>query len=90
MEVMIGVDKARARLGQLAERASAEPVILTRRGERLAVLIGPEDYEQLLAERRERARAQLIERLGEVRASVAESGLEVSVVDEAIAAARAL
>ena len=90
MEVMIGVDKARARLGQLAERAWAEPVILTRRGERLAVLIGPEDYEQLLAERRERARAQLIERLGEVRASVAESGLEVSVVDEAIAAARAL
>ena len=90
MERTIGVDKARGRLGQLAERASSEPVILTRRGERLAVLIGPEDYEQLVAERRERARAQLIERLGEVRASVAESGLEVSVVDEAIAAARAL
>ncbi len=35
MEHTIGVDKARARLGQLAEQAAAsEPVILTRRGER--------------------------------------------------------
>jgi prevent-host-death family protein len=91
MEHTIGVDKARARLGQLAEQAAAsEPVILTRRGERLAVLIGPEDYEQLLAERRDRARERLADRLAAVRQSVTASGLDVSVVDEAIAAARAL
>lgn len=90
MEQMIGVDKARAQLGQLAERAASEPVILTRRGERLAVLIGPEDYEQLVAERRQRARAVLTERLAAVRQSVTASGLDVGLVDEAIAAARSL
>ncbi len=91
MEHMIGVDKARARLGQLAEQAAAsEPVILTRRGERLAVLISPEDYEQLLSERRVHAREKLADRLAAVRQSVTASGLDASVVDEAIAAARAL
>lgn len=90
MEQTIGVDKARARLGQLAEQAASEPVVLTRRGERLAVLIGPADYEQLLAERRAHAREQLAERLAAVREKVTASGLDVTVVDEAIAAARAL
>lgn len=91
MEHTIGVDQARARLGQLAEQAAAsEPVILTRRGERPAVLIGPDDYEQLLSERRAHARQQLADRLAAVRDSVTASGLDASVVDDAIAAARAL
>jgi prevent-host-death family protein len=91
MEHTIGVDKARARLGQLADQAAAsEPVILTRRGERLAVLIGPADYEQLLSQRRAHARQKLTDRLAAVRESVTEHGLDVAVVDEAIAAARAL
>jgi len=91
MEHTIGVDKARARLGQLAEQAAAsEPVILTRRGERLAVLISPNDYEQLLSERRAHAREKLADRLAAVRQNVTASGLDASVVDEAIAAARAL
>lgn len=90
MEHMIGVDKARAKLGQLAEQAASEPVILTRRGERLAVLISPEDYEQLLSERRAHAREKLADRLAAVRQSVTAQGLDASVVDEAITAARAL
>lgn len=91
MEHTIGVDKARARLGQLAEQAAAsEPVILTRRGERLAVLVSPDDYDQLVSERRARARELLADRLAAVRLSVTDSGLDVSVVDEAIAAVRAL
>lgn len=91
MEHMIGVDKARAKLGQLAEQAAAsEPVILTRRGERLAVLISPEDYEQLLSERRAHAHERLADRLAAVRQSVTAQGLDASVVDEAITAARAL
>lgn len=88
---MIGVDKARATLGQLAEQVASarEPVVLTRRGEPLAVLVSPADYEQLLAARRAHAREQLGERLLAVRKSVADAGLDVSVVDQAIAAARA-
>jgi prevent-host-death family protein len=92
MERTIGVDKARAKLGQLAEEVAAaeEPVVLTRRGQALAVLVSPAEYERLMEDRRRRARAELRERLVAVRESVAEAGLDVSVVDEALSAARAL
>jgi antitoxin YefM len=91
MERMIGVDKARAKLGKLAEQVASDevPVGLTRRGEALAVLVSPREYEQLTEDRRRRARKELRERLDEVRKTVADAGLDVSVVDEAIAAASA-
>lgn len=91
MKRTIGVDKARARLGQLADEVAADdvPVVLTRRGEALAVLVSPREYEQLTEERRRRAREELRERLDKVRKAVDQAGLDVSVVDEAIAAARA-
>ena len=91
MERTIGVDKARARLGQLADEivAEDEAVVLTRRGQAVAVLISPAEYDELLELRRRLAREELQARLAEVRASVASAGLDVSVVDEAIEAARA-
>jgi antitoxin YefM len=91
MERTIGVDKARARLGQIADEivAEDEAVVLTRRGQAVAVLISPAEYEALLELRRTLAREELQARLAEVRASVASAGLDVSVVDEAIEAARA-
>jgi antitoxin YefM len=91
MERTIGVDKARARLGQLADEivAEDEAVVLTRRGQAVAVLISPAEYEALLELRRRLAREELQARLAEVRVSVASAGLDVSVVDEAIEAARA-
>jgi antitoxin YefM len=91
MERTIGVDKARARLGQLADEivAEDEAVVLTRRGQAVAVLISPAEYEALLELRRTLAREELQARLAEVRASIASAGLDVSVVDEAIEAARA-
>lgn len=91
MERTIGVDKARTRLGQIADeiRAEDEAVVLTRRGQAVAVLISPAEYEALLDLRRRLAREELQARLAEVRASVASAGLDVSVVDEAIEAARA-
>ncbi len=90
MERTIGVDKARAKLGQLAEEVAAADVsvVLTRRGQPLAVLVSPAEYEQLLSERRGRARRELSERLAAVRQSVSDAGLDVSVVDHAIDAAR--
>jgi prevent-host-death family protein len=91
MERTIGVDKARAKLGQLAEEIAAdnESVVLTRRGEAVAVLVSPAEYDRLLETRRRVAREELQARLAEVRRSVADAGLDVSVVDEAITAARA-
>jgi prevent-host-death family protein len=91
MERTIGVDKARARLGRIAEEIAAddEPVVLTRRGQALAVLVSPSEYDSLVESRRRVAREDLQARLVEVRRSVAAAGLDVSVVDDAITAARA-
>ena len=91
MERTIGVDKARAKLGEIADEIAAddEAVVLTRRGQPVAVLVSPSEYESLVESRRRVAREDLQARLGEVRESVAAAGLDVSVVDEAITAARA-
>jgi len=91
VERTIGLDKARGKLGQLAEEVRAEnaPVVLMRRGEPLAVLVSPAEYERLTAADRRAVAEQLQARLVEVRNAVREAGLDVAVVDEAIAAARA-
>jgi prevent-host-death family protein len=91
MERTIGVDKARAKLGQIAEEVATEDeaVVLTRRGQAVAVLISPSDYDELIESRRRVVRENLQARLAEVRGRVADAGLDVSIVDEAIAAARA-
>ena len=91
VERTIGLDKARAKLGQLAEEVRAEnaPVVLMRRGEPLAVLVSPAEYERLTAADRRASAEQLQARLTEVRNTVRKAGLDVAVVDEAIAAARA-
>jgi prevent-host-death family protein len=91
MERTIGVDKARSRLGQIADEIAAdeEAVVLTRRGQAVAVLISPSEYDALIELRRKMAREELQSRLVKVREKVASAGLDVSVVDEAIEAARA-
>jgi antitoxin YefM len=90
MERTIGVDKARAKLGEIADEIAAddEAVVLTRRGQAVAVLVSPSEYDSLLESRRRLAREDLQARLAEVRKNVAAAGLDVSVVDEAITAAR--
>jgi len=92
MERTIGVDKARARLSQLAEEVAADdqPIVLTRRGQALAILVSPAEYNQLIEDRRRHATEQLRISLVNVRQSVADAGLDVSLVDDAITAARAI
>ncbi len=91
MERTIGVDKARAKLGQIADEIAAddEAVVLTRRGQAVAVLVSPSEYDRLVETKRELAQEKLRARLAEIRRKVADAGLDVSVVDEAITAARA-
>lgn len=91
MERTIGVDKARARLSQIADEIAAddEPVVLTRRGEVVAVLVSPAEYDRMVEIKRRTAQEALQARLAEVRKSVAAAGLDVTAVDEAITAARA-
>jgi prevent-host-death family protein len=91
MEV-IGVESARSRLGQLLEEvaASGEPVAFAKRGQELGVLVSRDEYARTKEALTRVARAELAERLAEIRRRVAEAGLDESVVDEAIEAVRRL
>jgi hypothetical protein len=53
------------------------------------VLVSPAEYDRLVQTCRQAAREDLQARLAQVRQEVADAGLDVSVVDEAITAARA-
>ncbi|MGZ8578599.1 MAG: type II toxin-antitoxin system Phd/YefM family antitoxin [Actinomycetota bacterium] len=92
MERYVGIERARGRLGQLAEEVAAgsEPIILTKRGQTLAVIVSRDEYAQMKEAATRLVRAELQGRLAEVRKSIRQAGLEAGAVDEAIAMARGL
>lgn len=92
MERFVGVDDARGSLGRLVEEVAAggDVVALTKRGKALAVLMSREEYVQMKLAATARARIELAASLGSAREAVREAGLDVGVIDEAIAAARRL
>lgn len=92
MERSVGVESARGSLGRLVEEIASggDVVTLTKRGKALAVLISRDEYVKLKLVATERARAELREALDAARAAVSEAGLDVEVIDEAIAATRRL
>lgn len=92
MERFVGVEDARSSLGRLVEEVAAggDVVALTKRGKALAVLVSRDEYTLMKLAASERARAELGDALGAVRRSVRDAGLDIDVVDEAIAAARQL
>ncbi len=89
---MVGVEQARGRLGALAEEvaSSGEPVVLTKRGEALAVLVSRAEYARLKEAATMLVRSELEARLAEIRRMVRKTGIGPEVVDEAIAMARKL
>lgn len=89
-EQTLGVEEARAHLGELIDRISegGAPVVLTKRGRSRAVLVSEAAFAALKELRRSQARLDLQERLLEIRRLVTDSGLDPAVVDEAVAAAR--
>ena len=91
MERTVGVEEARNKLGQLADEVSrrSEVIVLTRRGRPVAVLMGSAEYERSVEAHRTAARAELRQRVDQLRDAVDKAGLDRSLVDEAIAAARA-
>lgn len=89
VERFVGVEEARPVLGQLAEDvASGDEVWLTKRGKPLAVLLSREAYTQLRETAARAGREELAARVAEARRKVAEAGLDPSIVDEAVEAAR--
>ena len=92
MDRFVGGEEARGSLGRLVDEVAAtgEAVSLTKRGRALAVLVSRTEYEELRTAAIARARALLDERLAEIRRDVERAGLDASVVDDAIAAARGI
>lgn len=88
----MGVEEARARLGQLVEEiaTTGEPVALTKRGRPMAILVSNDEYARLQEAATREAREELGKRLKDVRRAVKAAGLDPSVVDDAVAAARRL
>jgi prevent-host-death family protein len=92
VEQYIGVEDARKRLGPLVEgvAAGSEPIVLTKRGQALAVVVSRDEYARLKEAASRLVRAELQGRLAKVRQSIRRAGLEPGAVDEAIAMARDL
>jgi prevent-host-death family protein len=90
MERFMGIEEARGKLGDLAQEVEqrGEPVVLTRRGRPLAVLLSRDEYGRFKLSETAAARAELERHLAKVRHSVRGTALKRSVVDEAIAAVR--
>ena len=90
MERIVGIESARGKLGQLADEVStgAEPVIFTKHGEAIAVLLGHGEYARLKDALAQKARSELKDLIKTVRDSVERAQLPMEVVDEAIKATR--
>ena|SRR5579875_2528632 len=89
MERFVGVEEARSTLGRLAEDVAAgDEVWLTKRGRPLAVLVGRDEFDRLRAAASRAQRAELTQRLADVRRLVTDAGLDPQVIDEALMAAR--
>lgn len=85
----MGIQEARAQLGRLVEELGPDtPVLLTKRGRVVAVLVDPGDYEELITGRSPAALARLRELVPKLRESVSAAGLDEGIVDEAIATRR--
>ncbi|HVB07125.1 MAG TPA: type II toxin-antitoxin system Phd/YefM family antitoxin [Acidimicrobiales bacterium] len=92
MERFVGIEDARSSLGRLVDEVATtgDVVALTKRGKALAVLVSRDEYAQMKLAATERARAELADALDAARTAVQKAGLEATVIDEAIAAARQL
>ncbi len=92
MERYLGIEEARGKLGRLADEVAegGDAVILSNRGRAKAVLVNRDEYYRFKLEETREAREELARVLEETRQRIADSGLDPSVVDEAVDAARRL
>lgn len=86
----VPVEQARKQLGKLVQEAAAGQVItIGRRGADHVVLLSEDEYARLRRLEEAAAQRRFQEALAAISASVAEAELDESVVDDAIATARA-
>lgn len=87
---VIGVEEARGKLGQLVNEVASGggPVQIMKWGQAMCVLVSRDEYVRLKTAATRYARSELARRLEEVRSRVLDAGLDPSVIDEAMEAAR--
>ena len=92
MERFVGIEEARGSLGRLVEEVatSGDHIAFTKRGRALAVLVSRDEYAQLKQVANQRARDELGRLLTDARQRVKAAGIDPSVIEQAIAAARKL
>ena len=92
MPKILGVDKARPALGALIDEVvtRGEPVVITKRAGKTAVLVGYEEFTALKALAEGKVKTRLRQALQEIRRAVRKNRLPIEMVDEAIRAARGL
>ena len=92
MAKVLSVDKARPALGSLVDEVvnNREPVVITKRSGRVAVLISYEEFAALKALAEGKVKTRLREALRELRTAVRKNRLPVDLVEEAIRATRGL
>lgn len=92
MPKVLGVNKARPALGALIDEVvtRGEPVVITKRAGKTAVLVSYEEFTALKALAEGKLKTRLHQALREIRRAVKKNRLPIEIVDEAIQAARGL
>ena len=86
MAKVLSVDMARPALGSLVDEvvAKGEPVVITKRAGKAAVLMSYEEFAALKATAEGKVKSRLREALREIRRAVRKARLPVQLVDEAV------
>jgi prevent-host-death family protein len=92
MERTLGIEDARARLGEVAEDVAggSDPVVLTKRGRALAVLVDAERYRRYKEHTSRAARAELQRLLPQIQAEIERARLDRRLIRDAIDASERL
>lgn len=92
MAKVLSVDQARPALGTLVDKVvkNGEPIVITKRTGRAAVLVSYEEFTALKALAEGKVKTRLRQALKDIRRAVRNAHLPAHVVDEALQAARHL
>jgi prevent-host-death family protein len=92
MERTIGIEEARARLGEVAEAVAdgSDPVVLTKRGRAVGVLVDHEQYRRFKEHSSRVARSELQRLLPQIQAEIERAGLDRRLIRDAIDASQRL
>lgn len=88
----MGIEEARGRLGEIAERVAegGDAVVLAKRGRARAVLVDREEYARFKEHSTRAARAELQKLLPQIQSQIEQAGLDRKMVRDAIEASRRL